>query len=522
MVRAVPVGHRIRARRQALGLTQAGLARAAGISPSYLNLIEHGRRSIGGALVVRIARALETDTEELSGREEGRLADDLAEMAADPGLAGAAPEAAEIPRLVGSAPELARAAVAAYRAYRDARAEADALADRVAQDPFLAEASHQVLTLITSIRSLSEILQDYGDMDEAERAHFVAAIAGESRRLTGLAGEMFDFLGGRGARGPRRSPAEEVDDLFHDHGNHFPAVEAVAESLRAEMDATGRPLFSALVDYLERACGVGVRFVDPEELAARDAWYDAERGVLLLSEALPNASWRFQAARVAGLFAARQELAAILDGAALETAEAHAQARRALTSTFAGALLFPRPVFLAAARALHYDVERLQERFSASFEQVCHRLASLHRAGEVETIPFHFLRTDIAGNISKRFSASGLSLPRYSGACPRWISHTAFLTPERVVSQVARLPDGGTFLFVAKASARPGGGWREPRTHTSVMIGCDVAFARHTVYGRGLDGAALEEMAEPVGLTCRQCPREDCRQRMEAPQAVVG
>ena len=41
-------GGRIRERRIALGLRQAELAPRAGISASYLNLIEHNRRRIGG------------------------------------------------------------------------------------------------------------------------------------------------------------------------------------------------------------------------------------------------------------------------------------------------------------------------------------------------------------------------------------------------------------------------------------------------------------------------------------------
>ena len=39
------------------------------------------------------------------------------------------------------------------------------------------------------------------------------------------------------------------------------------------------------------------------------------------------------------------------------------------------------------------------------------------------------VRVDIAGNISKRFSASGLRFARFSGACPRWNVFEAFLTP---------------------------------------------------------------------------------------------
>ncbi|MFA7431849.1 MAG: short-chain fatty acyl-CoA regulator family protein, partial [Rhodospirillaceae bacterium] len=76
----------------------------------------------------------------------------------------------------------------------------------------------------------------------------------------------------------------------------------------------------------------------------------------------------------------------------------------------------------------------------------------------------------------------------------------------------ARLPEGGPYLLLAKAFARPGGGWRAARTYHSITIGCDFAFARHMVYADGLDPTA-PGVAEPVGVSCRQCPRQDCAQR---------
>ena len=67
-------GSRIRSYRVDRGMRQADLARSCGISPSYLNLIEHNRRRIGGALLVRLARALEVDPSYLSGVVEVRVA----------------------------------------------------------------------------------------------------------------------------------------------------------------------------------------------------------------------------------------------------------------------------------------------------------------------------------------------------------------------------------------------------------------------------------------------------------------
>lgn len=55
------IGLRIRDRRLAVGMTQMDFAAALGISASYLNLIEHGRRRVGEKLLSEMARVLKTD-----------------------------------------------------------------------------------------------------------------------------------------------------------------------------------------------------------------------------------------------------------------------------------------------------------------------------------------------------------------------------------------------------------------------------------------------------------------------------
>ena len=61
-----PIGIKISSRRKALAISQAELARRAGISASYLNLIEANKRDVGGALLKRLAAAGLTPTRLLS------------------------------------------------------------------------------------------------------------------------------------------------------------------------------------------------------------------------------------------------------------------------------------------------------------------------------------------------------------------------------------------------------------------------------------------------------------------------
>jgi predicted transcriptional regulator len=127
-------------------------------------------------------------------------------------------------------------------------------------------------------------------------------------------------------------------------------------------------------------------------------------------------------------------------------------------------------------------------------------------------VPFHFVRIDIAGNISKRFSASSFRFARFSGACPRWNVFAAFLTPGLIRTQLSQMPDGSRYFWVARTIQKDGGTYHSLPTVFAVAIGCDVQYARELVYADGVD-VDSREAAVPVGITCRLCERADCEQR---------
>jgi predicted transcriptional regulator/DNA-binding XRE family transcriptional regulator len=508
MARA-PIGLRIRQRRQEIGLTQTALAARAGISPSYLNLIEHNRRAIGGALLNRLASALDLDGRALAGTEEARMIAELAEIAADPAFAGGPISAEDARTIVATSPVAARGMLALYRAFREMRSRAELIGERLGEDSFVEQTSYDILTLTTTIRSFSGILMEYGDISEAERRRFVEALAEESERLAAQAGAMFDFMSGRSTRRPQPSPREEVEDFVADRANYFPRLEAAAETVLAEIGTT-RITAEVLQLRLSERHHVAVERASPEGLPAAGLLYLEGERRLLLAETLPEAAVRFRLARLVGEIEHRDPLDTLTASANPSSADAAAGLRRALANYFAAALIMPYEPFRAAAEAVRYDITYLERRFAASFEEVCHRLATLRRPG-VEGVPLHFVKTDIAGNLSKRFSASGLRLPRYGGACPRWILHQAFATPGRIVSQIAALPEGDSYLFVARTTGH-GLDHGVVQSHGAVMIGASAAHARRFVYADGLDIASPAAVTQ-VGVTCRQCPREDCGQR---------
>ena len=75
-------GTRIREQRRKAKLTQKALAAQAGISASYLNLIEHNRRAVAGKVLLAIARVLDVPASSLSDGVDSAKISDLHEAAA--------------------------------------------------------------------------------------------------------------------------------------------------------------------------------------------------------------------------------------------------------------------------------------------------------------------------------------------------------------------------------------------------------------------------------------------------------
>ena len=513
MAKHALLGNRLRGLRQRRGVTQVEMAARLGISPSYLNLIEHNRRALTPPLLLKLAEAYEVDMQAFSGTEEARLLAELSELFADPVLRGHEVGRQALGELVGNVPEVTSALFSLYRAYRNAREDVLGLTERLADNPYLSAARHRLLTLLTSIRSCSEILQDNVDLPVERRRHFVDILVQESENLTELANELFGFFSGPGLRESRGAgaPSEEVADALHARANHFPELETAAETLRGKIGLGAANAFEALAGRLASAHGVGVEIARGDSAGAELRHYDPRSRRLILSETLAPSTINFQLARRLGGLVCAPAIDALVADASLSSPAAWAMYRDALESYFAAALLMPYRAFLDAARDLRHDIELLQRRFGVSFEQVCHRLTTLQRPG-AQGVPFHFLRVDPAGNILKRVSRSGLPIPRYGGACPLWNVYAAFMHPGRIDTQLARLPDGSTYLFVARAIVKPGIGHRAPKSHYSVAIGCEVSFARQMVYADGI-GLERRDAAVPVGIHCRQCARGDCLQR---------
>ena len=74
------IGPKIKAFRRQLGLQANKLAEQLGISPSYLNLIEGGKRKIDGDLLLKICEELKIELSDLTSKSDINLANNISEL----------------------------------------------------------------------------------------------------------------------------------------------------------------------------------------------------------------------------------------------------------------------------------------------------------------------------------------------------------------------------------------------------------------------------------------------------------
>ncbi len=444
------LGAKVRALRRREGLTQVQMAERLGISASYLNLIESNRRPLPAALLIKLAQMFGVDLHAFGADDEARLVSDLMEAFSDVLFDAFRLTSSDLREFAANTPQVAQAVLALYSSFKAQRESSAELASRL-----------------------------------------------EGEDSTGV--------------DRSRLPSEEVGDLVQKEMNYFPGLEGAAEELwrKARLDA--EELYAGLVRWLDKEHGVHVRLARGGAERGILRRYDVEKKVLTLSELLPTRSRTFQLAHQIALLTERQALDRIVGDGRLTGEESKAIARVALANYFAGAVLMPYGPFLDACRHERYDVDVVGRRFRVGFEQVCHRFTTLRKPG-AEGVPFHMIRIDVAGNISKRFSASGIHFARFSGACPRWNVFAAFMTPGMIRIQVSRFPDGSAYFCIARTILKDSGGYHAQQPVQALGLGCRLEHGREMVYSDGMD-LDSPKMATPVGVTCRICERNDCEQR---------
>ena len=121
------LGNKVRRLRREQGLAQVEMAARLGISPSYLNLIEHNQRPLTLPLLLRLAQEFDIDLRSFSDNEEARLLAELTELLGDPLFREHDLSREDLKQLVAASPNACNAVLALFRNYRSARDDVRAL-----------------------------------------------------------------------------------------------------------------------------------------------------------------------------------------------------------------------------------------------------------------------------------------------------------------------------------------------------------------------------------------------------------
>lgn len=440
-------GARLRRLRKDLAQTQAQFAESLGVSPSYLNLLERNQRPVTARVLLALVQNFDVDVRAFGAETDRQLLTDLKEATGDPILAGTDLDVRDLQDLLDSHPRAADAMAKLYQAYRESNATASDLAARVVE--------------------------------------------------------------GGGAMGQGLlSPLEEVRDALDKVQNYFPSLEDEAQGLRRRCGEFAGPIEAGLTERLHRRHSIRVRMYDDAVMGGALRRFDYHARKLLLSDYLTQEGRTFHIAATLILLECESAIDQVLGDAEHLSDMARGLYRASLVSYAAAAVMMPYDAFQQAAEDLRYNIEALSRKFTASFEQVCHRLTTLNRPG-ARGVSFFLLRVDQAGNVSKRFGGGVIPFARSGGSCARWGLYEAFRAPERVMAQAIELPDGAKYVSIAKAISRasPGGA-----SHLNVVaVGCDAIHAERLAYKVDLD------QPTPVGLNCRLCERTHCAQRAFPP-----
>ena len=476
---SVFVGSRLRELRKDRGLSQAQLAERLEISASYVNQIEHNSRPLTLAVLDKLTATFGVDATFFSREDATRLLAEVQDVVHDREVCPTPVDVTELADLVKNHPTLARAMVEMHSRYRN-------VSDK--------------LSLAT---------------DERMQGNAVLSITPR--------GELF----GR-ASGPEAfsMPHEEVRDYFYARQNYVDVLDVQAEALAEELarmqrgvNAKNHP--AQQIHHKEQVIATrlmdrhGVPVTYSTDLGDTQHYFDPRRRELFVSSKMRPGQIAFRLATELAYLEAGPTITSLVELGHFQSEDARALASRGLATYWAAALLLPYRQFHASAEQSRYDLEFLMREYGVGYETVCHRLSTLQRPS-LRGVPWAFVRVDRAGNMSKRQSASGLHLSHSGGTCPLWNVYETFSYPGKIMRQIAQMPDGRRYLWIARTVNHHRAAWGQPGKMFAIGLGCEIRHAERTVYSDGLD---LEDISAtvPIGSGCRLCPREACPQRAFPP-----
>ena len=447
------IGPKIKGFRRQLGIQANKLAEKLNISPSYLTLIEGGKRKIDADLLLKICQELKIEVSDLAIKSDINLANNISELLDDKLFDDLDILGPEVKDLANTNPKIGRALIR--------------LGD------ILKKKDHE---LVNKIEKLS------GKIVDSRKSSF---------------------------------PGEVISDFLQENKNYFPKLEDFANRIFDKVKQNNRTRYIALCKFLKSEYDITVKDVIPEDGKPFSKIFNKKNKELILSDYLSLETKKLHAAAQIVQEGSIDEINRLLETFNFPSEESKKLTKVALLNYCGAAILMPYNLFHSECKKLKYDLELLQNTFATSFEQVTHRVTCLNDPN-LPGVPFHFLRVDVAGNISKRFSLSGIEIPRYGGACPRWNVYSAFSRPGVIQAAVSKMTNGEKYVCIARTVEKGIGRYGQKKSMLSIGLGCEAKYAKDFVYTENLD--IHDKKSEiPVGVSCRTCDRLDCSQRAFPP-----
>ena len=287
------IGPKIKAFRRQLGLQANKLSEELGISPSYLNLIESGKRKIDGDLLLKVCEKLKIELSDLTTKSDLNLANNISELLDDQLFEDLDILGPEVQDLVNTNPKIARALIK--------------LGDNFKQK------DHE---LINKVESLS------GKIIDKRKASF---------------------------------PGEVISDFLQENKNYFPKLEDFANEVFNKVQKNNRTRYIALCEYLESEYSIKVKDVIPEEKKPFSKIYNKNKKELLLSDYNSLETKKLHAAAQIAQEGAMEEINQYLLKFAFPSEESKKLTKVALLNYCGAAILMPYKLFHSECKKLKYD-----------------------------------------------------------------------------------------------------------------------------------------------------------------------
>ena len=381
------IGHKIKTKRRKLGIAQAALSKKISISPSYLNLIESGKRKISVDLLLKLANELNIEISDISKKIDTNLYQNLMDL----------------------------------------------LGDNLFED--LDITNFDIKELVNTNPLIAKAFVKLGDNYKKKNQDIVS-------KVENISGKFIDSR-------KNSFPGEVVSDFLQENENYFPKLEEFASNFFSKIQINNRMGYTSICEYLLRKHGIEVKDVVPDEKKPFTKQFDVDKKIFLVSDYLTLETKKLYAGAQVAQLEFSQVIDEYLNSFSFPSEESKKLSKVALLNYAGAAIIMPYKSFYEECIKQRYDVELLQNTFAVSFEQVAHRITCLQDP-KMKGIPFHMLRADVAGNISKRFSLSGIEIPRYGGACPRWNIYKAFTMPGKINAAISKMPNGEKYICIAR------------------------------------------------------------------------